>query len=49
MILELKKIRYVTVSNFSPCMCREVMRPDAMILVVWMLGLKPTFPTLFFH
>ena len=32
-ILEPKKIKYVTVSIFSPSICYEVMRPDAMILV----------------
>ena len=33
MILELKKIKSVTVSNVSPYICHEVMGPDAMILV----------------
>ena len=33
MILEPKKIKSVTVSIVSPFICREVMRPDAMILV----------------
>jgi len=32
-ILEPKKIKSVTVSAFSPSICREVMGPDAMILV----------------
>ena len=27
----------------------EVMGPDAMILVFWMLSFKPTFYTLLFH
>ena len=27
----------------SPCVCHEVMAPDAMILVFWMLSFKPTF------
>ena len=31
--LEPKEIRSVTVCNFSPSMCHEVMGPDAMILV----------------
>ena len=31
-ILEFKKIKYVTASTFSPSMCHEVMGPDAMIL-----------------
>ena len=39
-ILELRKIKSVTV---SPCICHEVMGPDAMILVFWMLHFKPTF------
>ena len=26
-----------------PSMCHEVMGPDAMILVFWMLSFKPTF------
>ena len=32
-ILELKKINYVTVSIFYPSICHEVMGPDAMIFV----------------
>ena len=40
-ILEPKKIKPVTVSTFSPAVCREVMGPDAMILVFWMLSFKP--------
>ena len=32
-ILELKKIKSVTVSIVSPSICHEVMGPDAMILV----------------
>ena len=32
-ILELKKIKSVTVSIVSPSICYEVMGPDAMILV----------------
>ena len=32
-ILELKKIKSVTVSTFSPSICHEVMGLDAMILV----------------
>ena len=38
-ILEPKK----TVSTFSPCIYHEVIRPDAMILVFWMLSFKSTF------
>ena len=32
-ILEPKKIKFVTLSNVSPSICHEVMGPDAMILV----------------
>ena len=42
-ILEHKKIKSVTVSIVSPSICHEVMGPDAMILVFWMLSFKPTF------
>ena len=42
-ILEPKKIKSVTVSIVSPPICHEVMGPDAMILVSWMLSFKPTF------
>ena len=42
-ILEPKKIKPVTVSTIFPSICHEVMRPDAMILVFWMLSFKPTF------
>ena len=42
-ILEPKKIKSVTVSIVSPYTCQEVMRPDAMILVFWMLSFKPVF------
>ena len=38
MILEPKKIKSVTVSTVSPSICREVMGPDAMLLVFWMLS-----------
>ena len=33
LILEPPKIKSVTVSIVSPCVCHEVMGPDAMILV----------------
>ena len=42
-ILELKKTKSVTVSNVSYYICHEVMGPDAMKLVFWMLSFKPTF------
>ena len=42
-ILEPQKIKSATVSIISPSICHEVMGPDAMILVFWMLSFKPTF------
>ena len=42
-IFEPKKIKSATVSTVSPSICHEVMGPDAMILVFWMLSFKPTF------
>ena len=42
-ILEPRKIKSATVSTISPSICHEVMGPDAMILVSWMLSFKPTF------
>ena len=39
----------VTGSTFSPFICHEVMGPDAVILVFWMLSFQPTFFTLLFH
>ena len=42
-ILKPKKIESVTVSTFSPSICYEVMRTDAMILVFWMLFLSQIF------
>ena len=47
-ILEPQKIKSVTVSTVSPSICPEVMGPDAMILVFWMLSFKPTFSLLSF-
>ena len=43
MLLESQKIKSVTVSTVSPSMCHEVMGPDTMILVFWMLSFKPAF------
>ena len=37
------KIKSATVSIVYPSICHEVMGPDAMILVFWMLSFKPTF------
>ena len=42
-ILEPKKIKFVTVSVVSLSICHEVKGPDAIILVFWMLSFKPTF------
>ena len=42
-ILEPRKIKFVTVSIVFPSICHEVMGPDAMILVFWMWSFKPTF------
>ena len=42
-ILEPKKIKSATVSIVSPSISHEVMEPDAMILVFWMLSFKPLF------
>ena len=41
-ILEAKKIKSLTVLFVSPSICHEVMGPDAMISVFWMLSFKPT-------
>ena len=42
-ILEPQKIKSVTVSIVSPSICHQLMGPDAMVLVFWMLSFKPTF------
>ena len=42
-ILEPPKIKSATVSTVSPSIYYEVMGPDAMILVFWMLSFKSTF------
>ena len=42
-VLEPKKIKSVTVSIVSPSICHEMIGPDAMILVFWMLSFKPAF------
>ena len=42
-ILEPKKRKSVTTSTFPPSICHEVMEPDAMILLFWMLSFKPGF------
>ena len=47
-ILESKNINSATVSTVSPSICHEVMGPDAIIFVFWMLSFKPTV-SLSFH
>ena len=42
-ILEPKKIKSVTVSKFSPCICHEVMGLDVMIFIFWKLSFQPAF------
>ena len=42
-LLEPPKMKSLTVSIVSPSICHEVMEPDAMILVFWMLSCKPAF------
>ena len=42
-ILEPPKIKSDTVPNVSPSISHEVMGPDAMIFIFWMLSFKPTF------
>ena len=42
-MLEPRKIKSDTLSTVSPSISHEVMGPDAMILVFWMLSFKPTF------
>ena len=46
-ILEPKKIKSVIVSIVSPSMCHEVMGPDAVIFIFWMLSFKPAFSLYF--
>ena len=48
-ILEPQKIKSDTVSSVSPSISHEVMGPDAMIFIFWMLRFKPIFFTLHFH
>jgi len=48
-ILEPPKIKSDTVSTVSPSISHEVMGPDAMIFVFWMLSFKPTFSLSHIH
>ena len=43
-ILEPRKIKSDTISTVSPSISHEVMGPDTMIFIFWMLSFKPTFP-----
>ena len=47
-ILEPPKIKSATVSAVSPSISHEVMGPDAVILVFWILSFKPAFSLSFF-
>ena len=38
-----KKIKSLTVSTVSPSICHEMIGPDAMIFVFWVLSFKTTF------
>ena len=42
-ILEPTEIKSVTVSIVFPSVCHEVMGPDIMIFVFWMLSFKPAY------
>ena len=42
-ILEPKKIKSLTVSFVSPSICHEVVGPDGLIFLLWMLSSKPAF------
>ena len=44
LILEPRKMKSVTVFTFYLSVCHEVMGPEAMILVFWILCFKPAFP-----
>ena len=48
-ILEPEKIKSDTVSTVSASISHEMMGPDAMILVFWMLTFKPIFSLSYFH
>ena len=47
-ILEPKNIKSDTASTVSPSISCEVMGPDSMILVFWMLSFMPTFSLSYF-
>ena len=43
LILESKKVKSDTVSTFVTSICHEVIGPDSIILIFWMLSCKPDF------
>ena len=43
LISEPKKMKSDTVSTFSSSICYEVIGPDGLIFIFWMLSFKPTF------
>ena len=47
-ILDPKKIKFVTASTVSPSICHKVMEPDPMILVFWILSFKSAFSLSYF-
>ena len=47
-ILELKNIKFTTISIFSPFLCHEVRAWMPWMFVFWMLSLKPAFSPFFF-
>ena len=47
-ILEPQKIKSATVFTVSPSICHEVMGPDAIIFIFWMLSFRPTFSLSYF-
>ena len=42
-ILEPQNIKSLSIAIVSPFICHEVMGPDAMILVFWIVSFKPSF------
>ena len=42
-IVEPPKIKSATISTISPSKCHEVVGPDAILSVFWMLSFQPTF------
>ena len=45
-LLEPKKVKSITVSTVSSSISHLPWRPDAMVLIFWMLGFKPAFSLL---